>query len=265
MQNPDKPLTPQETILISLTAATDAVWLPSRESHGSDRINPAVTNSYELRNQFRESGIAWSSGGTNDAERKESQRALEDLKGDGAVTVAKPHGSKTLFAKLTDAAYSRTRRLCGLSGFEMGFSMLRLVAHFSVRPAMVMQDFLIPEIKLNGGKGWDGIPDGGTLYRVAQRTLPGLVAGWLDSRCDSQKHVYFWVTPLGWKLLDSIPRPDFATEAIKRDSQFEMAYDRDLHRERANLATRTPNDDGELGWLPLPVHHHDMPVSRSPA
>lgn len=264
MTTPDNPLTPQETILISLLAATDAIWLPSRECHG-DQLNPAVTNAWELRKQFRESGVSWSSGERTEAGRKQAQRDLEELAHTGLVKLSKPNDSRTLFVKLTDAAYDRLRRQSGLPGFEIGFLMLRLIALYSIRPATVCQHVYVPETKLNKGRGWgDGFQN--ELFAVHQRSLPALVAGWLDSRSDCQRHVYFSITSAGWSLLDDVPRPDFATEAIKRDSRFELAYYHSLHIERARLFTRTPDCDGELGWLALPVAHHGISVSsRSPA
>ncbi len=215
-------MTPQDSILVSLLAAADATWLPSRECHDPNRLNPAVTNVYELRKQFRESGVSWSSGGTNDAERKEAQRALEDLTRDGSVTVARPHGTKTLFARLSDASYERTRQLCYEPGFVWGFAMLKLLALRSVRPPTVMQDVWIPETALNGGKGWDGVGDGGKLYRAAQRALPGLVRGWIDTNCDSEKRVYYVVTSAGWKLLDDGWRSAFSVERFPPDVRYRI-------------------------------------------
>lgn len=256
-------LPPQELILVSLLAATDATWLPCREAHRGGQINPVVTNTYELRKQYRESGVSWSSGGTSDAERKEAQRALEDLTREGSVTVARPHGTKTLFAKLTDAAYDRTRQQCGLLGFDAGFLMLRIVALRSVRPATVYQHVFIPETKLNRDRGW-GDGNQNELFRVSQLALPALVAGWLTTKCDCENHVYYQVTAAGWRLLDDGSKPA-DLPAIKTDSRFELAYYRDLHRERARLKTRTPIDDCELGWIALPVAHHNLRVDWSPA
>ena len=48
----------RDSILISLLAATDAAWLPSRESHGV-KINSRVTSVYEARKRFREAGVPW--------------------------------------------------------------------------------------------------------------------------------------------------------------------------------------------------------------
>ena len=257
MQPPNNELTAQDSILISLLAATDAVWLPSRESH-SGELNVAVTNAYETRKAYRESGVSWSSGGRSEAERKEMQRALEDLSRDGLVTIARPNLSKTLFVKLTDTSYNRLRRQCGLPCRAIGFLMLRLVALYSTRPAKVYQHLFVPETKLNKGRGWgDGFQN--ELFDVSQRALPALSAGWLDSRSDCQRHVYYWVTTAGWQFLDDGSKPT-DTESIKRDSRFELAYYQSLRLERARLFTRTPTDDCELGWLPLPVAHHDMPV-----
>ena len=259
-------LTTRQTILVSLVAATDAIWLPSRESH-RDAVNPAVTNCYELRKQFREAGVPWSSGGRTDAERKEAQRALEDLTRDGSVTVARPHGSKTLFVRLSEAAYERTRQLCYQPSFFWGYISLKMVALSSTRPPAVYQDIFIPETAFNNGNGWDGKPDGGKLYRAAQRALPALVADWLTTRCDCQRRVYYSVTAAGWKAIDdpsSASKPD--VERIPPDVRFAAAYADCLAAEQKKIFTRTPNDDGELGSLPLPVGHHDTPISsRRPA
>ena len=264
MDNADDDLTTHEFILVSLLAATDAAWLPSRESHDCGQLNVAVTNSYELRKQFRESGIAWASGESTEAGRKEKQRALEDLARAGLIVVAKPNLSKTLFAKLTDASYDRVRRQCDLPGFSLGFLMVRLAAAYSVRPAMLMQHIYIRETKFNNDRGW-GDGNQNELFDVSQRALPALVAGWLNTNCDAERHVYYSVTDAGWKLLDDdwMPVPG---EAIQRDTRFELPYYQQLGIERARLFTRTPDDDGELGFLRLPVSHHDIAVSsRSPA
>lgn len=249
----------RDSILISLLAATDAAWLPSRESHGV-KINSRVTSVYEARKRFREAGVPWASGGTSDAERKEIQRALEDLKESGDVIATKPNGSKTLFAKLSDDAYDRTRRECNLLGFDVGFLMLKAVALCSVRPATVMQHVWIPETKFNNGRGWGDGNQNELFIAVSQRALPALAAGWLDTQCDSQRHVYYFVTELGWQLIDADWRPS-AVAAIHSNLDTELAYWNQLTAERSKLATRTPEDDGELGWLPLPVCHHNIPYA----
>lgn len=261
MKTPDAELSTAETIMVSLLAATDSVWLPSRESHGG-QINPVVTNVFELRSQFRESGVPWASRGTNNAEQKTMQRALEDLTRDGSVTVARPLGTKTLAVRMTDAAYDRARRQCGEPGFSTAYLMLRLVAHFSVRPAQVMQDIWIPETKFNGGRGW-GDANQNQLFFVSQRALPALVAGWLETNCDNERHVYFRVTKTGWQLIDAGSKPA-DVPAVKRDSRFALAYYERLRVEQARLFARTPDDAGELGFLRLPVSHHDVPVLRKP-
>lgn len=264
MDNPDDDLTTHDSILVSLLAATDAIWLPSREWHENYVLNPAVTNSYELRKQFRESGIAWASGESTEAGRKEKQRALEELARGGLITIAKPNLSKTLFVRLAAGAYDRTRRQCGLSGFEVGFLMLKLVAHFSVRPATVMQHIYVPETTLNNGRGW-GDENQNELFGVSQRALPAFVAAWLNTNCDAERHIYYTVTPAGWKLLDDGWKPGRPVEEIHRDTRFELTYYEKFGIERAKLFTRKPDDDGELGWLRLPVAHDDIPVARNPA
>ena len=144
-----------DEILISLLAATDAAWLPCRESHGI-KLNPAVTNAYEARKRFHEAGVPWSSGGTSDAERKEIQRALDDLKESGDVIAAKPNGTKTLFARLADDVYNRTRRKCGLTSAVTAFAMLKLDSVHSVRPSTFYQHVWIPETTFSGERGWGG-------------------------------------------------------------------------------------------------------------
>lgn len=175
----------------------------------------------------------------------------------------KPNDSKTLLLRLTDAAYHPPRRQCGLPGVASGWLKLKHVASFSIRPATVMQAVWVSETKLNHDRGW-GDNNSEELVIVQRKAIPALVAGWLDARCDCQRHIYYGVTAEGWRRLDSGSKPAAAAESIKRDTRFELAYFEQLGVERKRIFTRTPNDGGELGWLPLPVSHHDLPVIWSP-
>lgn len=262
MKTPDNDLTAQELILVSLLAATDAIWTPCRESHDGGRIAVAVVNSWEARTAYRAGGLPWASGGRSDAERKELQRSLADLEAAGDVVVSRPNGVKSLFARLSDSAYDRLRRQCGLAGLEIGSLMLKLVAQFSYRPATLMQHQWIREPKLNGGRGW-GDGNHGELYEVAQRAMPSLMAGWLKTNCDCECRIYYAVTDAGWKLLDDGWKP-VAGEDVKRDSRFELAYWEQLGVERKRLLTKKPQCAIELGTLPLPVSHHDLPLNDRP-
>lgn len=257
-------LTPQDSILVSLVAATDGIWLPSRECHdGGSAANAAVTNCYELRKQFGEFGLSWASGETTDAGRKQKQRAVEDMSHKGLVTCAKPGLTKTIFVKLTDGAYDHIRQRCGLPSIEIGFQTLKLVAAHSKRPAKFMQDIWIPEPELNGGRGW-GDGNHAELYDVAQRALPALVAGWLKTNCDSSRRVYYNVTATGWRLLDDGWKPDpIAVSPLNED--IELAYYERLATERAKLTTRTPDQRGELGWLAINTSHHNVPIYQAEA
>ena len=252
-------LTPTDSILVSLVAATDAIWLPSRECHGGGNgVNAAVTNCHELRKQFGEFGLSLASGETTDAGRKQKQRAVDDMSSKSLLTIAKPGLTKTIFVKLTEGAYGHIRQQCGLPGSGVGFRTLELVAEHSKRPATVMQDIWIPETKLNGGRGWgDGHQN--ELFDVAQRALPALVAGWLTTNCDSSRRVYYNVTATGWRLLDDGWKPD-PIDIAPLNEEIEIAYYECLPIERAKLTTRAPNRGGELGCSPIPNSHHNVRI-----
>lgn len=105
-------------ILLAILAATDAVFIPDRDPMDFNR-HVVI---YERRRDFPDAGIPWASEkampGLDETGRKQVQRALEDLVGQGLVDALRPKGAKTVGVKLTDAGEARVRALCGLPLFE---------------------------------------------------------------------------------------------------------------------------------------------------
>ena len=104
-----------DELLILLLAKTHAVWTPLRDWSGN-----LPRNLYFARRRFRLFGVKWASGGASNADQQAAHRALEQAAAAGLVATTKPHATKTLFAKLTDAGESRALALVGMPSIPDG-------------------------------------------------------------------------------------------------------------------------------------------------
>lgn len=242
----------ENSVLVGILAATDAIWLPLR-----DWTAPRPANTYAARRSFAAGGVPWASAETTEAGRKRSQRCLEELVAAGLVVGRKPKRAKTLSVRLSDAADHAARRLCGLADEEGGVATLREVGGRSERRAELLTDVWVPETALNDGRGW-GDHHQEELATVEQMALPALVRGWLDSRADSEGRVYYAVTARGWKLIDA------NREAQEPHSEDGSPAALDLYQDRiaaalARLGTAEP-PRGDIGEIPLPVSMGNTPM-----
>lgn len=230
----------EKTVLTALVAETDAVWSASR-----DVGFPHAVNLWEIQQEYRQSGLHWSSSAATAGGRKRSHQALAELIQTGAVTSAKSEsGHRVAFVRLSDAAYDLARRLAGLPGFAAARVVLDRIAAASRRPAIHLTDAWISET------GFD-----------EQSVLPALTADWLVSRADSRGRVYYAVTPAGWRVIDSGEPPTAPAQPIEPDPRLREFYVTRLEAAVAKRATREPVAPGEVGLIPLPVSQIGVPVS----
>jgi hypothetical protein len=244
------PMGEREQTLVTLLAATDAVFEPVRDF--GDNWN---RNAYLARRRFTPHGVPWGSGGKTEADRKAGQRALHALAEEGLATTAQPQRVKTLFAKLTDAGEALGRRLCGLSGLCCGWATLAEVARLARRRRQPW----VCELELAGLKDYRQRRGEATLVRelvmVLEMALPAMVRGWVGARADLQRSVSYAVSESGWALLgrgDPAPPEDHG-EAGAVDEECRSLYYARLSATVAALRTATPVDSREIGPCPLPV------------
>ena len=241
---------PDESVALAILAATDAVWLPLR--HWSP---PEPANSYLARRDFAHQGVPWHSGEGSEAGRKESQRLVEGLAGQGRLDLFRPRGVKAISVRLTEEGDLWARDLCELPGVETALARLAEVVRMCARLGRVC----VAEEAL-AGVAW-GTPGSGKVYaRVEDEVLPALVRGWLVSSATCFGQVYYHATAGGKRALAE--RPVQATAVgpcgavVVRSERGKEAYGfylLCLDAALARLRTAEPSDAREIGELPLPV------------
>ena len=108
--------------LIELLAATDAIFSPIRDWSDNGRVVAIL----ERREVFRRAGLPIRLGGVGEAERKKTERFLDEIEQSGAVEVFRSSGKRSHW-KLANEADWKIRRLCLWSDFpEMLNVMLAL-------------------------------------------------------------------------------------------------------------------------------------------
>jgi hypothetical protein len=239
-----------EQVLLTILAATDAAWLPMRTW-----TPPVPANTYFARRDFSRQGVPWVSGAASEADRKEAQRLVETLAGQGVVQLFRPRRLKTLGVRLTDEGEGLARRLCGLPGLEIARSALAEV----VRLSSERQKGCVSEAAL-AGVAWSHPRSGKILARLEDQVLPGLIRGWLESNADIIGHVYYRATDIGRRAAIESPAGEWSrvspqNEAPRDDGAKERYgfYLERLDAALARLRTAEPQDQREIGLLPLPA------------
>lgn len=240
------------SILVQILADSDALFIPNRSWS-----RPRPTNIYFGQKNYARSGVVWSSGAATEADRKAAQRELEALAKERVVRVFRPHRVKTLGVRLTDAAETQVRALCGLPGIECGWWTCHELARYSKVPgeAKTLDDLWISEVQLAGAE-WPREGEDTTAFRremvlTEDMALPALSRGWIVANSDRHGRVYYALTLAGWGVLDNDPPdapPDTPVDAEAR----EMYLDR-VQSQLERLDTADPEDPKEIGGLPLPV------------
>ena len=241
-----------DEILFAVLAATDAVFIPDRDPT-AHRRHVVI---YERRRDFPHFGIPWASEkvlpGLDDAGRKQVQRSLEHLAAIGLVETIQPKAVKTLGVRLTDAGEVQVRALAGLPTLADAIPVVRRI--HDLLSADVACQFLgrvwIPETALAGVR-WGDNDQGHKFVEVEELLLPALIRNYAVSNCTVRGHCWYTITPPG---LDAIKSPpplpgDLPQAAIDARREY---YSR-LHLEIRALAAAKPDNEREIGEIPMPV------------
>jgi hypothetical protein len=240
-----------DEILFAVLAATDAVFVPDRDPTAHSR-HVVI---YERRRDFPHFGIPWASEkvlpGLDDAGRKQVQRSLEHLAAIGMVETIQPKAVKTLGVRLTDAGDAHVRALAGLPSLVDAMPVVRRI-HDLLSDDIACQ-FLgrvwIPETALASVR-WGDNDQRHKLVEFEELSLPALVRGYAVSNCTVQGHCWYTITPAG---LDVIKSPPTAHELPIASIEARREYYSRIHLEIRALSAAKPDNEREIGEIPMPV------------
>jgi len=236
-------------IAVTLLAATDALFIPDRDPSARPRHQALG----ERRRAFPDAGIPWASErvapGLDEAGRKEVQRALEDLVGQGVVETFRPNGAKTLGARLTDKGDASTRALCGVPTLTTTIPTLEALECAGAGPDAVafMGQTWVPETAL-AGVAWGDHERQSQLVMLEHRLLPGLAGGFVRSNCSVRGHC--------WYSLDPDWRKRLPSESPALPEKNDLAHREYLERLKEALRALwscPPEHEREIGEIPMPV------------
>jgi hypothetical protein len=240
-----------DQIMLSILAATDAVFIPDRDPGARPRHAVIC----ERRWALAKAGIPWSSEkvqrGLDETGRKQVQRALDDLVGRNRVVSFQPHAAKTLGVRLTNTGDSYARALAGLSGVADAVPMIERLMELESGPdACGFSGRVWVSETVLAGIGWGGNEHRHGSVEVEEKLLPALARGWAKSNCSANGHGWYGVWPKGRtdlrKFLPSIELPT-ATENARSEYYYRV------REELEELATAQPRCDREIGEMPMPV------------
>lgn len=237
----------QTRIIVSILAATDAVFAPLRDFRGRASANIAAA-----REAFSKAGVPWGSGGKSPVAQRNANRALERLVTRGLAVVAKGR-VKTTEGRLSDAGETLARAAAGLPGLIAGWESLKRVAELSDPPAKakLLTDVYVAEPRL-AGIAWGAVGAEREFRLVEDLALPALVRGWLGSRADSYRHVYYTVLPAGYAALAAGVAPPAEPET-EPDLDARALYLDHFQRTRTQLLTAADGAARDIGPIPLPA------------
>jgi hypothetical protein len=230
--------------LIAILAATDAVYIPSREP---------MSHAHRVKCERRRANcIPWTSDmvmtSRDDAARKHAQRALDELVQRGFVETFQPNNSKTLAVRLTDVGDEYARALVGLPQVETSLSVIEELRKHQAGPIVCDHDgrVWVPETVLTGVR-WGDSAKRKAFVHMEEKLLPGLVRGWVESNCSIQGHCYY---TLG-KVEPGSP-PELENPPIQSDDAKGEYYIR-IHEEIEVLSWAKLECEREIGHIPMPV------------
>ena len=250
-------------IIVGILADTDAVFAPNRKWK-----RPRPTVIYEHRRDYAAGGVPWRSDAHDEAGRKAAQRQLEALCGEGLVKTYRPKRVKTLGVKLTEAGEALARAVCALPDVERSIGGVMHAAMAMDTPEAGMNwdgRIWIPETLLAGvsyERCAADVEERCKLFEFAEVLYPAMNRGWIISNSSIQGHVWYSPTPAGLAMLDAEhAKPDPPADAQPpadddEDPFIQEAADYYLERfmeSGAQFDTATPQWEGELGEIPLPV------------
>ena len=143
----------EDWALVAILAATDAVFIPSRD--------PRSLRHRIICERRSAAGIPWASErvlpGLDETARKQVQRALDELTVRNWVVTIQPIATKTLAVRLTDAGDARARALAGLPQITDSLSIIEQIRTLSTGDMACehLGHRWVPETSLAGMK-WGG-------------------------------------------------------------------------------------------------------------
>lgn len=177
--------------LLDLLAEVDALFEPIRD-WSSTRRNAAII---KARRQFHERGIPFRTAGGTGSERTAATRAADELEATKLVVFSRRRGRRTTW-KLSEAEDWRLRWWTHQA--EVHEMALALFAVDVV--SATLEGAICPEIRLTGGRGWDGEPSE-QLLGIEELLLPALVRDFVVSHSDHHGRVGYSLTDSGRKFL----------------------------------------------------------------
>lgn len=249
-------LDPSDRILIGIVAATDAIHWPQRDPSARSWSRFAVA-----RTACRAWGVPWTATAAADHERRAERDALAGLIADDLILRASSPGDRIIRLRLTDAGESRARGLAGLPSLAESFAAMRRLAKLQrTSPEAVCNPSTSPpgwwtRETTVAGKDYPALnrerPPFKCLRRVAERLLPMLLRGWIESNSDNAGHVCYRVTDAGLSALPS--PPTFTASDAERDDEAVEHYAAAFNRASERIASvDEPSGRGEIGPVPLP-------------
>lgn len=242
-----KLLTLADRILLYLLAATDAIFIPDRDPLKRNRH--AVI--WERRKAFEQRGIPWASrlveSGTTENGRKQAQRAMEQLIQSRMVQVYRPNNSKTLGIRLTNVGDQYTRALAGLPTLVSSLPLIPQLRGFSEGEAACcfLGQTWVPETLLAGVE-WGDNEQRYKYVDIEEQLLPALVRGWVVSNCTIRGHCWY-------SLVNAAPPTAVPVNSPAKCVHARDEYYRQIHEEISALYVAKPDNEREIGQIPMPV------------
>lgn len=245
-------LDPASRMLVAVLAASDAVWLPSRRPDDWTVIT-------ERRMLYRAAGIRWTSQladidpGTSG--RKSAQRMLKQIGLDHQIIAHNPNGSRTLCVRLTETGEARAREMIGGPMLDDALELVDML--YGLRDHPDGFDYYsmawVREATITGigyGAGQDG-----EYHNLGICLSPALTRGMVESGSDLQMHASYALTPAGIEIarkrLHETPKPAPTPKPVDGGEDY---YCQKLREALGALSAAEPENDSEIGLMPLPVN-----------
>ena len=233
----------QDRIMTAILSRTDAIFRPLRSM---DWASPGPTNLWQARQDFLTGGVGLNAGGS-EVNRKEHQRLLDGLVGDGLIT--KSGSGRAARFKLIDVSEAHIRALCGLPSLADSYEFLIRVIDLERETD---HGPLTPEYILTGTTNYEQSPDfTHKIFELELLVLPAIIHGWLDAGSDIHGRTYFSATALGRQIATSLP-PSPPANLPSYDDATNDLYLSTRRKYREELRTAKPKNPSEIGFVPLP-------------
>ncbi len=235
-------------MLLNILARTDAIFWPCRTQ--DLEVRRAIA---ELRDEYRELGLAWRVGGDSTA-RQARLREIDALAEAGRLSVTRTPGRQFVYVKIPDAVDTELRRQACLADYDAALGLLGWIKSeadagrcYTLAGRVWVRESHLAGVEYGG-------PDmGRILGGYAECMLPLLVRALAESNADCQGRVWYTLTPEGEPLAADMIEADRHPARLQPDADARAAYLQATQRERAWLEGRTPRDSRRIGPIPLPV------------